>query len=252
MPLIRIEFPGVAPRSDLLATNLASDEAIRDSIASVVDAIASALKQHKGVVAAYLYGSCIRADVGPASDVDVLVVVEDNIPLRAVRTIVNQISGIVRYADVTVLRRTEVSEGTHPGWSHHYYTNVHRGGIHILGIDVVAAPARIRVTFEGALRRVVQLCQRARLVVLNEAKAHEAIFWCAKYKHWVPLCLLEFLELAGSPTSELGEAHAVFEAKFEGAPRTPYPYTDLESVGEFLEALAEWLRANHAYFEGCE
>jgi predicted nucleotidyltransferase len=228
---------------------MATVEANKFPVAFVVDAIASVLEPNPNVVAAYLYGSSVRADAGPDSDVDVLVVVEDTVPLRAIRTIARQVSAIVHGIDITVLRRSEINEGTHPGWSHHYYTNVHRGGIHICGYDIVAVPAGIPVTFEGVLRRVVQLCQRARLVILNEAKADEATFWCTKYQHWVPLCLLEILELAGVPKVELHRAHADFEARFEGAPTMPHPYTDLESVGEFLEALAAWLRANRGGLE---
>jgi predicted nucleotidyltransferase len=219
------------------------------SVASAVDDIAVALAPNVEVIAAYLYGSSVRADAGPDSDIDVLIVVGDTTPLEAIRGIVGQVAGIIDRVDVTVLRRSEVSEGTHPGWSHHYYTNVHRGGIHICGPDVVAAPARTQVTFESTLRRVVQLCQRARLVAVNDAKFAEAAFWCAKYQHWVPLCLLEILDLAGAPENELRRAHATFEARFERAPTTAYPYTDLETVGEFLEALTEWLRANRDCLE---
>jgi len=220
------------------------------SLASVIDALASVLEPNAEVVAAYLYGSSVRADAGPDSDVDVLIVVGDTMPIGAIRSIARRVAAIVYGVDITVLRRSEVSEGTHPGWSHHYYTNVHRGGIQICGNDVLAAPATIRVTFEDMLRRVVQLCQRARLVVLNEAKADEATFWCTKYQHWVPLCLLEILELSGTPKTELHRAHAEFEARFEGVPSTPRPYRDLEIVGEFLEALAAWLMANRHRLEG--
>jgi predicted nucleotidyltransferase len=67
-------------RRGVRTLGLATTEPKDISMASIVDAIASTLGSNAEVVAVYLYGSFVRADAGPDSDIDVLVVVEDRMP----------------------------------------------------------------------------------------------------------------------------------------------------------------------------
>ncbi len=200
------------------------------------------------VVAAYLYGSTMRTDRNGTSDIDLLVVSTDTAQLTALETLARRLADAIPGADVTVLREGEVADGIHPGWSRHYYTNVHRGGTMLCGPNVVAAAAATPTTFADAYRRIVQLCQRTRLVLINPTKRGEAAFWLAKYQHWGPLCLMELLDLAGCPHDELHQAHDAFAARFPTAPRTGYPYSDLTELQLFLEAMTKWLREQAMLF----
>lgn len=222
-------------------------------LAKVRSGVIQALNDNEEVLAAYLYGSSTRSDFSTASDIDVLVVVCDATPLADLIDLTQRVVAAENDIgiDVTVLRQAEVFDGIHPGWSHHYYANVHRGGELLLGEDLIAAPAAVPTSFEGAHRRLVQLCQRFRSVLLNESKGNEEAFWLAKYRHWVPLCLMEFLDLAGYAHAELHYTHDVFATRFIDAPTTTYPYSDGHALQIFLEDITRWLREySHLFGKG--
>lgn len=214
------------------------------------DAISRVCVNDTRVVAVYLYGSALRPDYRPSSDVDVLVIIDDDASVTAIREIGAAFATCWPRIDLTMLKRAEVASGRHHGWSRHYYCNVRRTGVLAFGPDAIA-PALVHLpTFEEAHRRITQLCQRARMVLLNASKGAEADFWLGKYQHWVPLCLMELLDLSGAPESQLHQAQATFEAIFPGAGSLiSYPYTSLAEVHEFLEQLAGWAAANAHLFK---
>lgn len=202
------------------------------------------------IVASYLYGSSLRTDfrIGQ-SDIDILVVVTDGADARGFGQISAAIRAQIPNAEVTVLRVAEIEAGIHPGWSRHFFLNVARSGVHLQGPDCLSVVTAEPPRFDEAYRRLVQLCQRARLVVLNPAKAHEAAFWLRKYQHWIPLCLMELLDLHGTPEDRLHCAHSTFMHHFpESACPIPYPYRELEELQLFLEGLIAWIPSNTERF----
>ena len=96
----------------------------------------------------------------------------------------------------------------------------------------------------------MQLTQRSRFVVANPGKSGEAAFWLAKYKHWVPLCLMELLDLAGRPETRLHRAHAAFDAAYRTEPwvDVAYPYRSLDELQPYLEHLIRWVEAHGPTF----
>jgi predicted nucleotidyltransferase len=201
----------------------------------------------RGVVAAWHYGSSVRQDFDvERSDVDILIAVSDDAPTVTLHAIAKAVHEHVVEADVTVLRVSEIIAGIHPGWSKHFYVNVARSGIHLFGpnlLEQLATP-----TLAEAEVRLTQLCQRARLVVLNHGKEKEASFWLAKYQHWVPLCLMELLDLHGTPCDELHSAHDFFTQTFQIDHPLRVPYTDFNLVHDFLELVVAWVARNRAMF----
>jgi predicted nucleotidyltransferase len=216
----------------------------------LVDALVHACAAHPRVLSAYLYGSALRSDYSAAqSDLDILVIVDDHTPLAEGQRIVEALVRCDSRLDVTLLRSEEVSLGLHPGWSHHFFFNVDRSGIRIFGPDALLPALSQPIEFREAYRRFIHLCQRSRLVVLNESKAGEAAFWLRKYQRWVPLCLMEFLHLAGSPEDSQQGAHNRFCERFPFAgPHIAYPYFSLEELQGFMERVAQWLPRNSHLF----
>jgi len=211
----------------------------------VVDGLAAALApvaKQLGVVALYAYGSVLRADYQLGrSDIDILLVVDDHLDPDSFAGLATQVRSCVPGAETTLLRGAEVACGHHPGGSSHYFVNVARTGMLLHGPDVVAASARIP-QWQATHRRITLLAQRARLTTTNPSKASEAGFWLGKYQQWVPLALMELLELAGTPISCPRQAHHRFAAAFlDAADPVRYPYSELASVGRFLEQLAAWM-----------
>lgn len=200
------------------------------------------------IVAAWQYGSSLRTDFAPGrSDIDILVAVTDTVSATDFREISDAVRRFITTAETTLLRVWEVGARIHPGWSSHYFNNVAKSGVHLYGPDLLSNASA--PTFEEALRRLVQLCQRVRLVIANPTKEHEADFWLTKYQHWIPLSLMEFLDLHGVPEYRLHEAHATFSSRFpDAAPPVQYPYASLSEVHAFLEGLLPWLARNWSLF----
>ena len=203
------------------------------------------------VVSAYLYGSLVRSDFQPHnSDIDILLVVTDGVELTDLIELSAAVHHRVPEAEVTLLRLTEAKAGIHPGGSHHYFRNVIRLGVLLHGPDTLAQVAARPPSFDDAYRRLVQLCQRARIVIANPSKAErESGFWLNKYQHWVPICLMELLELHGTPEDRLHFAHAAFVRRFPSAARViEYPYARLYDLQLFLEDLVSWIPRNSGAF----
>jgi len=63
---------------------------------------------------------------------------------------------------------------------------------------------------------------------VNPSKAADEPFWLDKYQHWVPLCLMELLELAGAPEDRLRLAPLAFTARFPTVEvHVLFPYSSL-------------------------
>lgn len=204
------------------------------------------------IVSSYLYGSSLRTDfrVGE-SDIDILVVMTDGVDTGSFVRIPTAIRKQIPNAEVTMLRLAEIKAGIHPGWSRHFFRNVAHSGIRLQGPDCLAVIAAEPLKLDEAYHRLVQLCQRARIVVSNPSKAHEASFWLQKYQHWIPLCLMELLDLYGSPEERLHCAHSAFMRHFPDASSPiSYPYRELGELHLFLEDLVTWVRSNTEQFSG--
>lgn len=214
----------------------------------IAGAVGAAVGTNANVREVWHYGSSLRDDYQAGeSDIDLLVVVDDACSFSEQREIVRTVQQSIPDAEFTVLRESEVLLGVHPGWSSHYYRNVRMSGRQILGAQS-KLPLR-QPSFGEATTRVVELTQRCRLVRLNASKQDEQHFWLRKYQHWVPLCLMELLDLHGLPEYRLKHAHSSFEEAFaEFHPTVVYPYPDLESAHSFLEQLSAWLPAHRDLF----
>ncbi|HEX8346828.1 MAG TPA: nucleotidyltransferase domain-containing protein [Actinoplanes sp.] len=202
------------------------------------------------LLAAWHYGSSLRSDYRPGiSDIDILLIVRDDTTLEQYAALSAGVHMCVPSAEVTVLRHAEVTAGIHPGWSRHYFVNVARSGRHLYGPDLVALAAAAPLSLDDAYQRIVELTQRARLVCVNPSKKSEEIFWLRKYQHWIPLCMMELLELAGSPEDRLQCAQQSFLARFPSfRTRVAFPYVSLTQVTDLLEQLIRWVPANAAVF----
>jgi predicted nucleotidyltransferase len=201
-------------------------------------------------VEGWLYGSTLRIDRTRNSDLDVLAVVDDDTSFeqmasltRTIRSLSGPIDAPGWHVDVTMLTVSEVIEGCHPGWSRHYFTNVAATGELLWGTGHIVGGTRRTPTYDTALVRISQLTQRARLVRLNPAKAHEAPFWAVKYRHWVPLCLMEISEAGGTPIRELHRARTRFAELHPDAPALDAT-DDFDQIAEQLEALTRWMRVH--------
>lgn len=203
------------------------------------------------VLAAWQYGSSLRSDYRPGdSDIDILLIVADDTTFDAYVDMTAEVRGRIPGAEVTVLRHEEVLAGIHPGGSRHYFVNVSRSGHRLHGSDLLSAVAARQLTLEDAYRRVVELTQRSRLVCLNSSKAGESAFWLNKYQHWIPLCLMELLDLAGAPEDHLQVAHARFLSRFPALDTgLTFPYQDLVQLVRFLERLIRWIPENAESFQ---
>ncbi|MEW1635283.1 hypothetical protein AB0469_14510 [Streptomyces sp. NPDC093801] len=201
------------------------------------------------VLAAWQYGSSLRDDYAPGrSDIDILVAVRDTIPTPVLLSCAQQMRTRLPEVEATILKHGEITAGLHPGWSRHFYTNVARAGVRLYGPDLLTHLPR--PSLSEAVARLTHLCQRVRLVVINATKAHEEGFWLVKYQKWVPLCLMELLDLSGMPEDRLRMAHETFTRRFPDAgPAIDYPYPGLAEVHVYLEALLAWLRGHQALFE---
>ncbi|MFJ9655566.1 hypothetical protein [Streptomyces microflavus] len=201
------------------------------------------------VLAAWQYGSSLRDDYSPGhSDIDILLAVQDTTPTPVLLTCAEAMRTRLPEVEVTILKHCEIKEGLHPGWSRHFFINVARSGIHLYGPDLLAHLPH--PSLAEARARLTQLCQRARLVVINSTKTHERAFWLNKYQQWVPLCLMELLDLNGMPEDRLRVAHQTFSTRFPqlGA-SIEYPYPDFAELHEYLEDLLVWLDDRHSLFE---
>ncbi|MBJ7353963.1 MAG: hypothetical protein JHC98_03985 [Thermoleophilaceae bacterium] len=210
--------------------------------------VRAAVENRGTVLAAWQYGSSLRADFRPGrSDVDILLVVRNGADPAQFPALVAALRMNIPEVEATILKEEEIRDGHHPGWSRHFFRNVKRTGVHLFGPDLLNdVPA---TSFEEARRRIVQLAQRARLVVSNANKVDESAFWLSKYQQWIPLCLLELLDLAGFPHEQLRRAHSDFVAHFPMASSpVAYPYPSLEAAHAFLEDLASWLASNSEQF----
>jgi predicted nucleotidyltransferase len=198
------------------------------------------------VVDAYLYGSVVRSDFDPGeSDVDLLVVVDDQTDVLGFNEIASSVRGVVPHADVTMLRARELESAVHPSGSRHFFVSVARTGLHVHGRGLLAAVAARPLELDGTHRNLTQLCQRLRLVIINPSKRDEREFWLRKAQHWVPCLLMEMLHLHGFPERRLREAQRVFALRMDLAwADISYPYEDIEELHWFLEALVDWLPAN--------
>ncbi|MFF4849496.1 hypothetical protein [Streptomyces sp. NPDC001194] len=200
------------------------------------------------VLAAWQYGSSLRSDYQPGrSDIDILIAVTDSTRTPDLLDCAAAVRGSLPGAEVTLLKQQEITAGIHPGWSRHFFTNVARSGIRLYGPDFLAdVPAS---SFGEARARLVQLCQRARLVVINATKSHESQFWLDKYQQWVPLCLMELLDLSGLREDRLRLAHQTFRVNFpQAGTEIDYPYPDLASLHAYLEVLLLWLSHHEHLF----
>ena len=228
-------LPKSAPptRTDRWCPRMVDPHLVRQSVAG-----------HTRVLAAWQYGSSLRDDyIEGSSDVDILLVLSHGSPTHEYAEIAHSVRQAIPEAEVTLLTVDEVRKGIHPGWSRHYFRNVSRSGVRLFGPDVLAiAPP---TSLEDAQRRVLELAQRARIVIANPSKSSEAAFWLAKYQHWIPLCLLEILDLAGLPHDHLRYAHSDFAQHFPGATApVEYPFRTLSEAHAFLEDLGSWLNSS--------
>ncbi|MBZ5662139.1 MAG: nucleotidyltransferase domain-containing protein [Acidobacteriia bacterium] len=202
------------------------------------------------VIAAYVYGSVLREDFVPGqSDIDVLLVVQD---LRATPPInhIRQLATRELYnLDLTILTRSELEARIHPGWSRHYFLNVRNSGVCVHGTDILRDVSLDELSFAEAFRRLVQMTQRTRFVLVNERKEHETSFWLRKYQYWIPLCLMELLVLHGAPEYRVRMAHSAFVKRFSDLPlQIAYPYESLADLQTFLEHLTIWARDHQHLF----
>lgn len=218
---------------------------------AVGSALVPLLRDFPQVLAAWQYGSSLRSDYRPGtSDIDILLIVTDDLDLDATVRLCDDVRARVPEAEVTVLRHAEVTAAIHPGWSRHFFINVSRSGRRLHGPDVLAGVVALPLSLDEAYQRLVQLTQRARLVCLNPSKSAEEAFWLGKYQHWIPLCLMELLELAGAPEDRLQQAHTTFLSRFPSvAASTAFPYHNLRDVTEFLEHLVRWVPEHAQHFD---
>lgn len=195
------------------------------------------------IVAAWLYGSYVRSDYSlDTSDTDVLLVVADGTTPADYDAVACLLRAYIPEVEATILRLSEVTAGIHPGWSRHFFYNVSRSGIRLYGPDCLAAARQQPLSFDDAYQRLLRLCQRARLVVINPSKSSEAAFWLAKYQRWIPLCLMELLDLAGIREDRLRHAHETFSARFRYVGfHITYPYPSFRDLWMYLEQLVRWL-----------
>lgn len=209
--------------------------------------LSSTFEINRDLICAWQYGSSLRSDFcEDSSDVDLLLVVRSETSVPELHKIAQVVQSLIPRVEVTLLRKSEVTAGIHPGWSRHYFINVARNGVRLWGPDLLAD--FLPTTFADAQARLMQLCQRARLVILNPLKAKESWFWLNKYQHWVPLCLMEILDVYGKPFAELRLAHDHFIQLFGIDTDVTYPYTDLATLHTYLESLSFWLQENQSLF----
>ncbi len=216
------------------------------------DRLGDHLERDHRIHAAWQYGSSLRSDYQPdVSDIDILLIVGDDTSLDDYTYLAALVRRHLPTAEVTVLRKAEATAAIHPGWSRHFFINVSRSGVLLCGPDLLAAAAALPLSLDEAYQRLVQLTQRARLVCINPSKSTEARFWLTKYQHWIPLCLMELLELAGAPEERLQNAHASFLQRFPTL-RTDltFPYPSLRPLTAFLEQLVRWIPPNARWFDG--
>jgi predicted nucleotidyltransferase len=223
---------------------------VSKQIQNLTSALQHRCESFQAVSAAYVYGSVLREDfVMDRSDIDLLLIVE-RFTETLLRDFIHPLAdGVPNELDVTVITQLELAARVHPGWSRHYFFNVRNSGICVYGPDLLHGFSEDELSFEEAFRRLVQMTQRIRFVVINKGKRQEAPFWLSKYQYWIPLCLMEFLALHGTPEYRMRMAHDIFVARFPDLPvRTRYPYSCLVDLQIFLEHLTIWIKANQDLF----
>ena len=219
-------------------------------IQSLIADLRHRCERSNAVSAAYIYGSVLREDfVVDRSDIDLLLIVEcfkETLLCNFIHPLADRIAVEL---DVTVITQLELEARVHPGWSRHYFFNVRNSGICVYGPDLLHGFSEDELSFEEAFRRLVQMTQRIRFVVMNKRKRQEAPFWLSKYQYWIPLCLMEFLALHGTPEYRIRMAHDIFVARFPDlAAQTRYPYSSLVDLQIFLEDLTLWINKNQDLF----
>lgn len=195
------------------------------------------------ILSGYIYGSVLRDDFDPRlSDIDLLIVVKDARDGSSTLFVNALPSEFRQKADVSILTDLEVSRRLHPGWSAQYFFNVKSSGICFHGLPVLEDIDKSVLSMEQVAKRVTNLAQRSRFVLLNPRKHHETAFWLAKYQYWVPLCLMELLAIHGIAEFRVRRAHDRFLQEFPHiTPQVHYPYSSLDVLQDFLEHLSVWV-----------
>jgi len=197
----------------------------------------------------YLYGSWLRCNHNPNSDIDILVVIDNpNINFGLFKKLTKEYPKI----DLTIVREEELKNCAHGGFNRFYYFNVYYSSILVYGEDLISKLYTPMTTPKHALWRVQCVAQRLRGIKYNKIKEEEFNFWINKFKKWIKLCICEYLLIIeGIYTTDLDEAIEIFQKmywkiKTNGLEQLLETYEKLQNL--FLKNMEEKNRVRNGVF----